>query len=390
MPKITKRLVEAAAPSAKDAFLWDDELTGYGLKVTPAGKKVFILQYRVGRQSRRMTLGAFGPITPDQARSLAQAALRSVARGEDPMAKRIAKREASLTGDLLDQFLKEHAESKLKGRSSAEYRRLITKLVPARLRRMPITEVSRANVAQLHNSLSATPYQANRLLAVLRKFFNWCERNGFRPDLTNPALHVELYRERKRERFLSPAEIAQLGEVLSEVEAEGSASPYVIAAVRLLILTGARLNEILSAQWDWLDSGAGCIRLPDSKTGAKTIYLSAPALQVLDSIPRLEGNPYIICGQKKGSSLVNLQKPWSTIRKRAGFPDLRIHDLRHSFASIAVASGMSLPMIGKLLGHSQPQTTARYAHLADDPMKHAASLIGSRIDILPKLRVINA
>lgn len=390
MPKITKRLVEAVAPSAKDAFVWDDELTGYGLKVTPAGKKVFILQYRVGRQSRRMTLGAFGPITPDQARSLAQAALRRVARGEDPMAERVAKREASLTGDLLDQFLKEHAESKLKGRSSAEYKRLITKLVPARLRRMPITEVSRASVAQLHNSLSATPYQANRLLAVLRKFFNWCERNGFRADLTNPALHVELYRERKRERFLSPAEIAQLGEVLSEVEAEGSASPYVIAAVRLLILTGARLNEILSAQWDWLDSSAGCIRLPDSKTGAKTIYLSAPALQVLDSIPRLEGNPFIICGQKKGSSLVNLQKPWDAIRKRAGFPDLRIHDLRHSFASIAVASGMSLPMIGKLLGHSQPQTTARYAHLADDPVKHAASLIGSRIDILPKLRVVNS
>lgn len=390
MPKITKRLIDAAAPSAKDSFLWDDELTGYGLKVTPAGKKVFILQYRIGRQSRRMTLGPFGPISPDQARSLAQAALRKVARGEDPMAERVAKRAEALTGDLLDQFLAEHAEAKLKDRSAVEYKRLVKQLVPARLRRIPITEVSRSNLAQLHNSLSGTPYQANRLLAVLRKFFNWCEKNGFRGDLTNPALHVEPYRERKRERFLSPADIAHLGEVLTAIEGEGAASPYVVAAVRLLILTGARLNEILSAQWQWVDFDAGCIRLPDSKTGAKTIYLSAPALQVLGSIPRIEGNPFIICGQKKGSSLVNLQKPWNAIRTRAGFPDLRIHDLRHSFASIAVASGMSLPMIGKLLGHSQPQTTARYAHLADDPMKLAASQIGSRINILPQLRVVQS
>lgn len=388
MPKITKRIIDAASPAEKDSFLWDDELTGYGVKVTPAGKKVFILQYRLGRQSRRLTLGAFGPITPDQARALAQAALRKVARGEDPMAERIAKRDEARTGDLLEQFLKEHAQAKLKDRSFAEYKRLVTRLVPAKLNRMPIGDVGRVNIAQLHNSLSATPYQANRLLAVIRKFFNWCEKNGFRQDNSNPALHVEPYKERKRERFLSPAELAHLGEVLADMEREGDTSPFVIAAVRLLILTGARLNEILSARWEWVDFENACIRLPDSKTGAKTLYLSPPALQVLSSIPRLDGNGFIICGQKTGSSLVNLQKPWSAIRLRAGFPELRMHDLRHSFASIAVASGMSLPMIGKLLGHSQPQTTARYAHLADDPMKQAANVIGSRINILSAPRIV--
>lgn len=387
MPKITKRLIDSVEAGDKDQFIWDDELSGYGLKITPAGKKVFVVQYRIGRRSRRMTIGMFGPLTADQARSQAQAALRQVARGDDPMNERDLVRDQKSTGDLLNEFLRLHADAKLKDRSSAEYRRLISTLVPSRLLSRPASEVARSDVSQLHNSLAVTPYQANRLLAVLRKFFNWCERMGYRPDHSNPALHVEPYKERKRERFLSPNEIAHLGMVLAEIEAEGTGNPYVIAAIRLLLLTGARLNEILTMKWDWIDFEGACIRLPDSKTGAKQIYLSAPALLVFSNIPRLEGNPYVICGGKAASCMVNLQKPWRAIRQRAGFLDLRIHDLRHSFASIAVANGMSLPMIGKLLGHSQPQTTQRYAHLADDPMKKATDLIGSKIDILPGLRL---
>lgn len=388
MPKITKRLIAATEASGKDAFVWDDELAGYGLKITPSGRKVFVLQYRIGRRSRRITLGTFGALTADQARSHAQAALRQIARGDDPMAERDLKRAEKATGELLNQFLQEHADVKLKARSSAEYRRLVETLVPSKLRRLPITEIGRSHVAQVHNGLVKTPYQANRLLAVLRKFFNWCEKNGFRADHTNPALHVEPFRERKRERFLSPAEISHLGEVLSEIERGGGQSPFAIAAIRLLILTGARLGEILRMKREWIDFDNACIRLPDSKTGAKTIYLSPPAMQVLASLPRYEDNPHVICGLKKGACLVNLQKPWRAIRKRAGLDNVRIHDLRHSFASIAVASGMSLPMIGKLLGHSQPQTTARYAHLADDPMKLAANQVGQKMDIMPRLQVV--
>lgn len=378
MPKITKRLVDATEGQISDQFVWDSDLAGFGLKVTPAGRKVFVLQYRIGRKSRRMTLGAFGALTVDQARSLAQTNLRIVARGDDPMAEREAKCDEKTTGELLDQFLADHADAKLKSRSSAEYRRLAQTLVPSKLRRMPIAEVARADLSKLHNSLSGTPYQANRLLAVLRKFFNWCERDGYRPDHSNPALHVQPFKERKRERFLSPAEIAQLGSVLSAVETEGAHGPHVVAAIRLLLLTGARLNEVLGMRWEWIDWESSLVRLPDSKTGAKTVFLNAPALQVLSGIPRLADNPYVICGQKKGERLINLQKPWQGIRARAALNDVRIHDLRHSFASIAVASGMSLPMIGKLLGHSQPQTTARYAHLADDPMRAASDQIGQR------------
>lgn len=388
MPKITKRLIDAVEASNADQFIWDEDLPGYGLKVTPRGRKVFVLQYRSGRRSRRMTLGTYGAITAEQARGLAQANLRAVARGEDPMADRDVKRTEKSMGELLDAFLSDHADVKLKRRSSEEYRRLVDKLVPASLRRKPITEIGRADISRLHNTMAKTPYQANRLLAVLRKFFNTCERDGYRPDYSNPTLHIQPFKEEKRERFLKPAEIAHLGEVLGEIEREAGHNPFTIAAIRLLLLTGARLGEVLGMKWEWIDWEGSCVRLPDSKTGAKTIYLNAPALQVLANLPRLEGNPYVICGLKNGERLVNLQKPWRAIRKRAGLDDVRIHDLRHSFASTAVASGMSLPMIGKLLGHSQPQTTARYAHLADDPMKQAANAVGQKMDILPRLKSI--
>ena len=166
---------------------------------------------------------------------------------------------------------------------------------------------------------------------------------------------------------------------MAKAEEEGPESPYVVAAVRLLIFTGARLSEILELQWDHVDIERAMLLLPDSKTGKKAIYLNAPALEVLTVLPRLEGNPFVIVGQKDGSHRVNLQKPWRAIRKRAKLDDVRLHDLRHSFASIAAAGGASLFMIGKLLGHTQSATTERYAHLAADPLRAANEAIGQRI-----------
>ena len=223
------------------------------------------------------------------------------------------------------------------------------------------------------------PYQANRVLALLSKFFNWCEKHGYRPDSSNPCRHIEKFKEQRRERFLSPLELARLGEALTEAETNDTTSPYVIAALRLLVLTGARLSEILTLKWSYVDYENNLLRLPDSKTGAKVIYVNAPALQILSDLPRLEGNPFVICGKREGARLINPQKPWRRIRKAAGLDDVRIHDLRHSFASVAAGSGQSLPVIGALLGHTQPQTTARYAHLAADPLRAASDAIGGRI-----------
>jgi integrase len=208
---------------------------------------------------------------------------------------------------------------------------------------------------------------------------NLAEQWGLRPDGSNPARHVRKYREVKRERYLSTQELQQLGRTLAQAQAEGSESPFVLAAIALLVLTGARLTEILTLRWVEVDLERQLLRLADSKTGPKTIYLNDAATNLLRTIPRLADNLYVIAGAKKGARLVNLQKPWRRIRARAGLADVRIHDLRHSFASVAAGVGLSLPVIGKLLGHTQPVTTARYAHLAIDPIRAASNLIGDEI-----------
>jgi integrase len=205
--------------------------------------------------------------------------------------------------------------------------------------------------------------------------FNLAEQWSLRPDGSNPCRHVEKFTERKRERMLSPAELARLGDALAAYDG----SPYPVAAIKLLIFTGARLGEVRELQWDWIDLERGEASLPDSKSGAKILHLPPPALAVLTELPRLDGNPHVIAGAKPGAALVNLEKPWLTIRAAAGLDNVRLHDLRHAFASVAASSGMGLPIIGKMLGHTQAATTHRYAHLASDPVKAAAAVVAGKI-----------
>ena len=379
---ITKRAVDAAKVRKADSYLWDKELHGFGLKVTPAGSKVYLVQYQLGGRkgrTRRVTIGRYGAITPTFARVEAKRLLGEIAAGRDPAAERDkAKADKSLTV-VLEQFMAEHARAKLKASTAREYERTAKLYIVPRLGRRPIGEVTRQDIAKLHHELASTPYQANRTLALLSKFFNWSERRGLRPDGSNPCRHVEKYREGRRERFLSQAELARLGDALREAESDNSATLWAIAAIRLLTLTGARLNEILTLRWEHVSEEHERLLLPDSKTGRKAIHLHAPALALLQTLPRIDGNPYVICGEKAGQHLVNLEKPWRRIRKAAKLDDVRLHDLRHSFASVAASGGQSLIVIGKMLGHSQPATTARYTHLADDPVKAASDAVGRHI-----------
>ncbi len=276
-------------------------------------------------------------------------------------------------------FLEEHVGAKLKDSTAHGYADFLKRLVLPKIGKLKTDQVSNADIARLHHELKNSPYQANRVLAVVSKMFGWAERHGYREGGTNPAKHVERYRESKRERFLSSAEYGSLADALAQAEADGSVSPFSIAAVRLLVFTGARLSEILTLKWEHVDFERALLLLSDSKTGQKAIPLPAPALEVLTSIPRVENNPYVICGAKPDAHLVNLQKPWRRIRKAAGLDDVRLHDLRHSFASAAAATGASLPLIGKMLGHTQAQTTQRYAHLADDPVRAAGEKAGAWI-----------
>jgi integrase len=375
--KITKRTVDGVTPGIADQFLWDRDLKGFGLKVTPAGNKVYILQYRKGGRSaptKRVTIGRHGALTPEQARREAARLSGAIAHGGDPAAVRAAEKAAPTVTGLAERFLAEHVATKTKDRTQIEYKRLIESVIVPGIGRKRVRDVTRADISRLHHERRETPYDANRVLAVLSKMFTLAEKWGERPDGSNPCRHVERYPERKRERMLSADEFGRLAEALKACH-----SPYVVGAIKLLVFTGARLSEILTLEWEWIDFERGEVRLPDSKTGAKTLHLPAPALAVLDELPRLEGNPYVIVGQVAGARLVNLEKPWRAIRKAADLDDVRLHDLRHAFASVAASSGMGLPIIGKMLGHTQAATTHRYAHLASDPVKAAAATVAGKI-----------
>jgi|HubBroStandDraft_4_1064222.scaffolds.fasta_scaffold10689_1 integrase len=380
--KITKRAVDALkpGPDGAETMLWDTEVKGFGCRVQRGGSKSYIVHYRVGSGRgaplRKLTIGKHGaPWTPETARKEARRLLGMIEGGADPAADKIARKEAPTVADLAERFLAEHAEAKRKASTATEYRRLLDRIILPALGKRKVIDITRHDIGKLHHGLRDAPYQANRVLAVLSKMFNLAEQWGLRPDGSNPCRHVEKFGERKRERMLSPAELARLGDALST----HNGSPYAVAAVKLLMFTGARLGEVLGLRWDWIDFDRGEARLPDSKSGAKTLHLPPPALAVLAELPRQDGNLHVIVGHKTGAAMVNLEKPWRAMRASAALDDVRLHDLRHAFASVAASSGMGLPIIGKMLGHTQAATTHRYAHLASDPVKAAAAAVAGKI-----------
>lgn len=379
MPRITKRTVEALSGQERERVVWDDDLKGFGVRVHPTGRKVYIVKTRYRGKPVKVTIGPHGPVTPARARTNAAEILTGARSGRDPAGWNGRKDEAPTVRELGRRFLKEYVPSHCKPSTAEEYRRSVELFINPRIGKLRVPDVQRNHIAALHHGLRETPYQANRTLGVLSKIFNLAELWNLRPDGSNPCRHVKRYREEKRERFLSDKEYGRLGDTLDDAERDGSETLAAIAAFRLLMLTGCRLSEIQKLRWEHVDLEAGELRLPDSKSGAKIVHLGAPAVAVLEGIEREDGSPWVIGGRKPGSHLTDLQHPWRRIRTRAGLDDVRIHDLRHSFASGGLLVGEGLPMIGKLLGHTQVQTTARYAHLANDPVKAAADRIASRI-----------
>ena len=379
MPKLTKRIIDATEPQVTEFFLWDENIPGFGLRVMPSGRKSFVVQYRAGRRPRRMSLGPSTVLTCDQARTRAITIIAAVKNGEDPASVRAANRNAATVSDLAERFDKEHIAVRLKASTAKEYRGNLRRFILPALGRLAVPEITRADVAKFHHDLRHIPYQANRCLEVVSKMFVLAEMWGLRPDGSNPRKHIRKYPEEKRERFLSAAELRRIGDVLREMEIEGIELPSAILAARLLILTGCRLGEIMTLKWEYVDFNEHALRLPDSKSGKKTVHLGTPAVECLQTAQRIHGNPWVITGTLPGKSLSDMQPFWQRTRARAGLKDVRIHDLRHTFASTAVASGQGLPMIGKLLGHTQVQTTARYAHLAADPVRSAADSVATSL-----------
>jgi integrase len=407
--KITKRAVDAAESQSATYLVRDSELKGFVLVVTPGGAKSYSIDYRTrsgrGSPKRRLTIGKHGsPWTPETARSEARRLLAEVAAGRDPAAARREDRNALTFGELVDLYLAEGAGHKKASTLKADGGRIEHHLRPV-LGKLRADRVGRAEIERMRNAVAAGKTAmkltigekrrpgsvavggkgaAAQCVALVSSIYAFAIGRGVCVD--NPARGVKKAPVRKLERFLSEAEIARLGEVL-DAEAQKSGNPYPSAAIRLLLLTGCRKSEITNLRWDHVDYERECLRLPDSKTGAKIVYLNAPARKVLHELPRMAHSLQVIPAMRGDNARPAIDKVWSRARSAAALTDVRLHDLRHSFASVGVAGGLSLPIIGALLGHKHSATTARYAHLSADPLRAANDAVGARIAAAMSRRV---
>ena len=381
--KLSKRVVDRLAVDGKDTVVWDRDLPGFGVRVYPSGRKVYVVQSRFGGKSRRVTVGRHGDITPEEARKAAVKLIVCIKAGE-PLVE--TEPEAAPTvGDLAERYLREHVAMHCKPNTVKHYGLMVRKHIVPALADLRVSEVERKHILQFQYGLRDMPTVANRTVDILVKMFNLAELWEMRPPGKNPCRSVRRYKVNPRkERFLTPEELARLGRTLENAPAERLDSQHAAAAIRLLVLTGCRRNEILRLAWSDLDFGAGEMRLADSKTGARIVPLPPAAAEVLKNLPRTAGNPWVFPGRKKGAHQVNINDAWERVRERAGLEGVRLHDLRHTYASRALAIGESLPMIGELLGHRQVNTTARYAHLARESIQASTARVAESIgaDIL--------
>jgi integrase len=384
---LTQRVVEGARPSADRYWLWDDQVRGFGCRITSTGRRTYYVKYRTltGTQ-RRMKLGDHGILCLRQARDQAKAILAAVRRGEDPAQARQEGRAAPTVAELGKRFLREHARVHKKPSSVRMDEKNLERHVLPRLGARKVAEVSHAEIVRLHQSIGAkTPGAANRVLALLSKMFNLAEKWGLRAQSTNPCRHVTKFKERAIERYVAPEEYARLDGVIGEAERSGKLASVGALALRLLMLTGCRLGEILGLQRRDVDLDRGELILRDAKTGGRRVPLGDQAIELL--------RDHLATGERRSIGWV-LPRPgreaepltadwmwsrWRWIRRNAEVPDLRIHDLRHGFASVGAAQGLTLFEIGALLGHKTPSTTARYTHMVNDPLKRAASKVSGQI-----------
>lgn len=388
MVKITKTVVEAMPVCPEGPkYLWDGSLAGFGVKALPSGKKQYVVKYRVGGGGRSaaqrwMKLGTHGQITCEAARALAKKALGEVAHGSDPQKSKDESRRSATLADAWARFASNQSErhgQSTRGRRSTdeeaiskthrEYTRQWVKLIGPKLGRIPVRSIETEHIERLRMSLMQTPYQANRVVALISRLLSLCEIWGWRDQRSNPCRNVEKFKEVSRETFLSDEELKRVGVAMDELVERQALSKAARNALRLLLLTGGRLNEILEAKVSAIDRTNRTLHLPHSKTGKRDIFLSAAALVVIEEqlvVRQGVGGDQLFPGAGESGALVNLRKPWMRVCEQAGLKNVRLHDLRHTAASVAIKRGASLPMVGRMLGHTQAQTTKRYAHVADD------------------------
>lgn len=406
--KISKRGVDALAPKGERYFVWDEALSGFGIRVGANGRKTYICRYRNGNIRRQFKLGNAGTLTAEEARDVAKKVLASVTLGEDPAAERDAKRKAVTLAELVELFVIGHGP-KLKPTSLAGYQSALNKHVLPVLGKRPAEAITTKDLNKIHIGLVEHPFHANRVMAYLGSVFSWGADNSYIPEGFNPTRAVKRFKEQGRQRYLSDEELARLGNVLHLAETEGLPwtikatgdrlkhvakdnqtiiyPSHVTNAVRLLLMTGCRLREILHLQWKEVDLGRGLLFLPDSKTGRKTVILNRSAIAILEAMDHTDR--HVIPGDIPDQPRHDLKRPWTHIRTAAQLQDVRLHDLRHTHASIGAMAGFGLPIVGKLLGHASSMTTQRYAHIADDPARRASDAIGSTLEKMMRMGTAN-
>ncbi|MCP4315711.1 MAG: site-specific integrase [Hyphomicrobiales bacterium] len=407
MANLTKRAVDTAKPREKRFIVWDNALKGFGLLVLPSGVKSFVVQYRnTHGRSRRQTIGRYGTFTPDQARSDARDILIAVGQGKDPLSVKQEMRAAPSVDELLDQYLSEHVDKHNSASTRTEVGRLVEKQIRPRVGSLKVAAVTRADVAKVHQAMASTPRQANFVLSVVSKAFNLAELWGMRPEYSNPVRGVKRYPENERERFLSEEELSRLGTALREAEKEGL--PWIIkepvskhlprdvatrrsavnrealAAIHLLLFTGARRSEILSLEWNHVDMDAGTITLPARKGGGRKAHpVSEGALSVIAGIPKVSGSKWVL---PRGSdpdrhvSVEVVESTWRRLRRHAGLDDVRLHDLRHTVGTFAAQAGGNAFLISHLLRHRNVAITNRYVSPDADPIRAVSEEVSKRIE----------
>lgn len=417
--RLTKQVVDTLEIREKDYVEWCGKLPGFGCRVRPSGVKSFIVQYRIGGRNspvRKVTVGTYGKLTVEEAREAAAKILAKAELGDDVAATRAKQRAEMTVAMLCDEYMQDGIDHKKSSTIASDKGRIERHIKPL-LGRKRIGEVKRADIERfmrdVANGKTATDEKtgkhgraivrggkgtATRTVRLLGGIFSYAVARGYIES--NPRFGVKVYADGKGERFLSSDELQRLGNALNEAETVGLPwhfekghkakhrpvkeenrceiiSPFAVAAIRLMIFTGCRAGEILNLRWSEVDLEKGFLFLADSKTGAKKVLLAAPAAQILGSLPRM--GRYVIAGSQSDRPRSDIKRPWERITRYAGLDGLRLHDLRHSYASVGAASGMGLGTVGKLLGHASPATTARYSHFADDPLRRASEQIAGTI-----------
>jgi len=380
--KLTKSVVDTARPTARDYEIRDTIVPGFLCKVTPAGRKTFMLSYRTPTGERRKpALGTYGQLTVDQARKLAQDFLASVRGGTDPSQERQVARTAPTVKDLSDRFMVEHSEARNK-LSTVKGNRITLKVhvLPA-LGTIKVADVKRSEIADLVGRLRDRPTAANHALSLLRKMFNLAELWGLRPDGTNPCRHVKKYTGSKRTRLITDDELARLYAYLDHADAEGLEHPLLTLAIRLQFDFAARMSEVLELQWEWIDFTHRRVVWPDSKTGGMSKPLSAEAALLLRAAPRYQGSKFVVPALFDGSKPMSKHTYWAGWRRileRAGLPHCGTHAVRHRAATDIANSGVPLKVGMALTAHKTATMFMRYVHTEDDPIREAAETVALR------------